>query len=70
VKTIVENSAVSLGVVIAIIGAVVWLTTLYNQVVEIKQGQAAYSQDMVEIKENLGEIKGELRAIHRDMVKK
>jgi len=66
-SAITENTTISISVVISLIGGIFWLTTLYAKAestekaverVEIKQD--SYNNHLLEIKEDLGLIKGSL----------
>ncbi len=66
-----ENTMIPIGVAVAVIGGgAFWLSTIYFKqesalasITEIKQTQSTYASDIVEIKEELKGIHGELKRI-------
>lgn len=64
---ITENTTINLTVMCALIGGILWLTTIYSvavkaaeDIVELKAEREVLRQDVKEIKQALGRIEGKL----------
>lgn len=71
-KEITERTLVPLSLVITLVGGVSWLTTIHAQgqanaevLVEVKNKQDKYEENLKAILNQLAEIKGELKRIRK-----
>lgn len=69
-RSITENTKISIGVLILLAGAISWLTSLYSdvqvqghQISSLEQEQAEIKKDIKEVLVNTYEIKAELKQI-------
>jgi hypothetical protein len=69
-KSITENTTISIGVLILIAGGISWLTSLYadvqvqgKQITQLEESQSELQKDVKEILENTYQIKSELKVI-------
>lgn len=64
---ITENTTINLTMLCALIGGILWLTTIYSvatkaaeDIIELKTEREVLRQDIKEIKQSLGRIEGKL----------
>lgn len=69
-KTITENTKVSLALLIVILGGVSWLTKIYymaegtaQAMMKVQEKQDKYSEDIAKIKEDIAAIRGKVESL-------